>query len=73
MADKSKEGSGLEKGYLNQREAAAVIGMSPTTLATWRSRGTGPVFYRFNRKVLYKREDLAKWVGKHYECVKPGK
>lgn len=73
MADKSKKGPEFKKGYLSQQEAAAVLGLSPKTLATWRSRDMGPVFYRFNRKILYKREDLAKWVDKHYECVKPGK
>ena len=66
-----QEAQELEKGFLNPREAAAVLGLKASTLGVWRSEGKGPVFYRFNRMILYKREDLMKWADEHYACVKP--
>ena len=57
--------------YLDTATAADLICISPDTLRTWRSLGRGPVFYKFNRKVLYKREDLVKWAAEHYACVDP--
>ncbi|WP_434053618.1 MAG: hypothetical protein RDA78_01550 [Roseibium sp.] len=30
-------------------------------LAQWRHRGTGPVFYRLGRKIIYQGTDLNAW------------
>jgi excisionase family DNA binding protein len=39
---------------LNVPEAAFYLGVSESTLNTWRTRGKGPRFVRLGRKVLYR-------------------
>jgi len=47
---------------LRTQEAAKILDISKATLETWRSRGGGPVYVKFNRSVRYRREDLEKFV-----------
>ncbi|MBB4264792.1 hypothetical protein [Roseospira visakhapatnamensis] len=42
-------------------EAAHGIEIKPSTLATWRCRGGGPPFVRFNRTPLYPRDLADAW------------
>ena len=37
----------------------------------WRATDTGPRFYKFNRSVFYKREDIEAWISEHYRLVEP--
>ena len=53
--------SGDDRTYLNTREAALRLGLSPRTLDRYRVTGEGPVFFRFGRLVRYRGEDLAAW------------
>lgn len=39
---------------LNVSEAAFYLGVSESTLNTWRTRGKGPRYVRLGRKVLYR-------------------
>jgi excisionase family DNA binding protein len=39
---------------LNVSEAAFYLGVSQSTLNTWRTRGNGPRFVRLGRKILYR-------------------
>ena len=39
-------------------EAAAMFSVASGTLCNWRSKLKGPRFYRINRKILYRVEDL---------------
>lgn len=43
-------------------EAAAYLGLSPQTLANWRSRGKGPAYSRLGGSgrpvIVYRKEDL---------------
>ena len=41
----------------------AVVGLSPKTLANWRSYGRGPKYYLKNGSVYYKFEDLENFFG----------
>ena len=46
------------------REAAAFIGVAPTTLENWRIRGEGPAFIKTpgrTGKVLYSPADITLW------------
>ena len=43
-------------------EAATRLRMSRQTLAKWRLAGFGPKFIRCGRKILYRREDLTRWL-----------
>ena len=47
--------------YLNTREAAAWLGLSPRTLDRYRVSGEGPVFHRFGSRVRYLLADLETW------------
>jgi hypothetical protein len=52
--------------WLTRSEAAEVLRacgypVSPKTLASMVSRGGGPAFHRFGRRVLYRRSELFAW------------
>ncbi len=47
--------------FLDERTAAAILGLSVRTLQRWRVEGGGPSFYRFGKRRLYKRDDLLAW------------
>lgn len=48
--------------YLNKREAASYVSLSPRTLDAAKARGEMP-FYRVGpRKVLFRRADLDRWL-----------
>jgi len=40
------------------KQAAEILGLKPTTLEVWRTRGDGPVYMKIGRAVRYRREDL---------------
>ena len=42
-------------------QAAALLGLSPRTLQSWRVRGAGPAFVKIGRAVRYKRRALVKF------------
>ena len=39
-------------------QAAALLRLSPGTLAQWRVQGTGPKFYRVGRSIRYREADI---------------
>ncbi len=49
---------------LTEKEASRYVGLSPATLATWRStKSDGPPFLRYSaRCVRYRRADLDAWM-----------
>ena len=47
---------------LNQESAAALIGVKPLTLATWRHKGRGPPFIKVGRNAFYKATDIERWL-----------
>ncbi len=47
--------------YLNTREAAAWLNLSPRTLDRYRVSGDGPAFHRFGGRVRYLVADLKDW------------
>ena len=49
------------RNYLNTREAAAWLNLSPRTLDRYRVNGDGPVFHRFGGRVRYLVTDLEDW------------
>ena len=51
-----------EPRYLNTREAAAYLGLSPSTLARMRVTGEGPRYSKAGRRVIYDPRDLDRWV-----------
>ena len=51
-----------KRANLREREAALHIGVAPKTLANWRSAGRGPRFSRLGRAIVYRVEDLDRFV-----------
>lgn len=47
---------------LTTKQAAARLGLSPTTMEIWRWRGTGPRFRKLGKAVRYSVEDLDAFV-----------
>ena len=47
--------------YIDTREAAARLGLAPSTLARYRITGAGPWYYRFGGCVRYSETDLEAW------------
>ncbi|MFZ5834713.1 MAG: helix-turn-helix transcriptional regulator [Pseudomonadota bacterium] len=44
-----------------QPDAASFLGLSERTLERFRLEGTGPIFRKFGRRVLYAPDDLTAW------------
>lgn len=50
---------------VNANEAASMLGVSPRTLANWRTQGIGPAFVRVgavHSRTLYRVDDLHTWL-----------
>ena len=52
-----------EQRYLNTKQAARYLGVSPKKLHRLRTEGGGPAYYKFGKSVRYRREDLDEWAG----------
>ncbi len=56
---------------MNVKHAAAFLGVAERTLQLWRTRGTGPAYYRITDTILYLKEDLEAFMA---SCrIDPGK
>ncbi|WP_342251599.1 helix-turn-helix transcriptional regulator [Sphingomonas sp. OTU376] len=62
-------GSLAPRRHLRNQEAAALIGISPTTLKIWRVKGKGPTFIKLGDSkqatVIYVEEDVLAWLSRH--------
>ena len=47
---------------LNEHQAAERLGLSVTTLRTWRCREKGPRFYRLGRSIRYDEAEIARFL-----------
>lgn len=47
---------------LTTSEAADYLRQTASTLAHWRSSGSGPQFIRLGRRVVYRKDDLVSYV-----------
>lgn len=65
-----KHTAGCVRPFLNTRQAAHFLGLSPRHLERLRSRGLGPVFRRHSRFVVYHIEDLDAWSLAHSSAGK---
>lgn len=52
----------ISEDAVDTNGAAVIVGCSPHTLNTWRSRGTGPKFHRIGGRIRYFKADLQEWL-----------
>lgn len=53
----------VRQPLLTEREAAAVLRLTPRALQAWRLQGRGPQFVRISaRAVRYRPEDVEGWI-----------
>ena len=52
----------METLLLTQKRLSELIDVSERTLERWRVEGSGPVFCRAGRKVLYRQKDIDNWL-----------
>jgi len=43
-------------------DAAKLLGLAPSTLAKLRLNGSGPIYCKLGRRVVYRRDDLEAWL-----------
>lgn len=54
--------TGARKKLLSPADVAALYGIPPATLATWRCRGVGPDFIKAESSVYYLPEQVDAWL-----------
>ncbi|MEQ1890398.1 MAG: helix-turn-helix domain-containing protein [Alphaproteobacteria bacterium] len=54
-----------EKIFMPQGDTAKMLSVSERTLERWRLEGTGPVYRKFGRRVLYAKADVVAWADLH--------
>ncbi len=52
----------MQQLLLTQKRLSVLIDVSERTLERWRVEGTGPVFCRAGRKILYRQQDIDDWL-----------
>ena len=59
---------------LTAPQAAALLGLRPQTLASWRCEGRRdqPPYHRLGRSIRYDRDDLLRWLDQHAVGVEGG-
>ena len=62
-----------EPELLTITEAAELLRAPVATLRYWRHLGTGPRSFRLGRRVLYRRDDLHRWIDDRHEQAGPGR
>ena len=53
---------GIMEHLMSEKEAGGFLGWRPATMRLNRRRGRGPAFYRVGKKILYRKEDLEKFL-----------
>ena len=51
--------------YINTQQAAAAFGLSASWLTKLRLTGNGPVYRKVGKRVLYRRDELERWIESH--------
>ena len=52
----------MKQVSVTPEQAAKLYGLNPVSLANMRCRKQGPRYFRVGKKVLYKVEDLERWL-----------
>lgn len=49
-------------GYEDTRRVAEILGLSPATLAQWRSQGKGPPYTKIGNRIVYRITSVYWWL-----------
>lgn len=61
-----------EEDRLTQKEAAAFLGISVTSLISWKKQGKVP-FYQIGRSIFFSKSELLKIARKNTDLIKPSR
>ena len=62
ITQKGRRMLNIRTDTLDNIETADIIGISPSTLNTWRSRGKGPKWHRIAGRIRYIKTDVEAWL-----------
>lgn len=48
--------------YLNVRQVVEKFPFTPHQLASWRSRKSGPPWYKIGKYVCYREDEIRRWI-----------
>jgi helix-turn-helix protein len=57
----------------DEQEAAVELGVTSGTLATWRSQGRGPIYFKAGRRVRYPRAALRNFLASKLTVPQPAR
>jgi hypothetical protein len=60
MSDDPK--TGLAPTYLTTEEVATILGCTRNQLALWRRDRFGPAWIKAGSRILYRQDDLLRWI-----------
>lgn len=52
----------ISQDTVDNDRASEILGVTPSTLNSWRSRGRGPKWHRITGKVRYFKQDLQDYI-----------
>lgn len=59
------------ESFLNNSQAADLLGITPGTLYNWRAYGIGPRYSKESGRVVYRKVDVLRWL-RTARCSKCG-
>jgi phage terminase Nu1 subunit (DNA packaging protein) len=62
LMDTSNKNTHPETNWLTEKEVAAMLNITSSTLQNWRWRGVGIQYSRFMRSVRYRESDILKYM-----------
>ncbi|MDC8982156.1 helix-turn-helix domain-containing protein [Mycobacterium marinum] len=57
---------------LGVRAASVVLGIPEATLRYWRHCGQGPASFKLGRRLVYRREELDRWLAEQESATRRG-
>lgn len=57
---------------LGVRAASALLGIPEATLRYWRHAGQGPESFKLGRRLVYRREELERWIAQQEKATGRG-
>lgn len=59
-------------GILTTADVTAESGIAAATLRYWRHAGIGPASFKLGRRVVYRREEVERWIAEQEQATRRG-